>query len=117
MLLSFKITRKSTTDTANIRSCGGPTLNLPIWKSTPSGIGSTYNHAMRWLRRFLVLCVAVWPCAAQTSALAPSGTLRAAFLGDNPVLGRVDGKTGEVTGPVADLVKELARRLGVPYTL
>jgi polar amino acid transport system substrate-binding protein len=58
--------------------------------------------------------------SAQTNpaaALAPGGTLRAAFLGDNPVLGRVDAQTGAVTGPVADLVKEIARRLGVPYTL
>jgi polar amino acid transport system substrate-binding protein len=55
--------------------------------------------------------------AGQTSALAPTGTLRAAFLDGNPVLGRVDAKTGAVIGPVADLVKELARRLGVPYTL
>jgi len=72
---------------------------------------------MHWFRRFLLLCVMLLPCMAQTSALAPTGTLRAAFLGDNPVLGRVDAKTGTVTGPVADLVKELARRLGVPYTL
>ena len=64
-----------------------------------------------------MLCLTLLPCAAQTSALAPTGTLRAAFLGDNPVLGRVDAKTGAVTGPVADLVKELARRMGVPYTL
>jgi len=47
-------------------------------------------------------------CAGQTAALAPSGTLRAAFLDGNPVLGRVDAKTGAVTGPVADLVKEFA---------
>jgi polar amino acid transport system substrate-binding protein len=73
---------------------------------------------MRRFRRFLLFCLAVTlPCAGQTAALAPTGTLRAAFLGDNPVLGRVDAKTREVTGPVADLVKELARRLGVPYTL
>jgi len=72
---------------------------------------------MRWLQRFLLFSVTILPCAAQTSALAPTGTLRAAFLGDNPVLGRVDAKTGVVTGPVADLVKELARRLGVSYTL
>jgi len=76
---------------------------------------------MRWSQRFhLFSVVALWSaltCAGQTSALAPTGTLRAAFLGDNPVLGRVDAKTGAVTGPVADLVKELARRLGVPYTL
>ena len=35
-------------------------------------------------------------CVAQTSALAFLGTLRAAFLGDNPVLGQVDAKTGAV---------------------
>ena len=51
------------------------------------------------------------------SQLAPTGTLRAAFLGGNPSLGRVNAQTGAVTGPVADLVKEIARRLGVPYTL
>jgi polar amino acid transport system substrate-binding protein len=62
----------------------------------------------------------VLPLTAQTSlapTLAPTGTLRAAFLADNPVLGRVDAQSGTVTGPVADLVKELARRIGVPYTL
>ncbi len=55
--------------------------------------------------------------AGLASSIAPTGTLRAAFLGDNPVLGRVDPSTKAVTGPVADFVKELARRLGVPYEL
>lgn len=55
--------------------------------------------------------------SSQATVLAPTGTLRAAFLGDNPALGHVDPATGKVTGPVADLVKELARRLGVPYAL
>jgi polar amino acid transport system substrate-binding protein len=50
-------------------------------------------------------------------SMAPPGTLRATFLGDNPVQGRVDPQTGAVSGPVADLVKELARRLNVPYAL
>ncbi len=49
--------------------------------------------------------------------LAPTGTLRAVFLGDNPVQGRVDPKTGAIAGPVADLVQEFARRLKVPYKL
>ena len=49
--------------------------------------------------------------------LAPTGTLRAVFLGSNPVQGRVDPQTKAVTGPVADLVKELAGRLHVPYAL
>ena len=63
----------------------------------------------------IIALAATFPAAAQN--LAPTGTLRAAFLGDNPVLGRVDAKTGAVTGPVADLVQELAKRLNVPYTL
>jgi polar amino acid transport system substrate-binding protein len=49
--------------------------------------------------------------------LAPTGTLRAAFLATNPVQGRVDPQTGAITGPVADLIRELAGRLHVPYTL
>jgi polar amino acid transport system substrate-binding protein len=72
---------------------------------------------MQWPCQFALWCLPALICVGQTSSLAPTGTLRAAFLGDNPVLGRVDAKTGDVTGPVADLVKELARRLGVPYEL
>src|ERR1700726_3796723 len=49
--------------------------------------------------------------------LAPTGTLRAAFLRTNPVQGKIDPPTKSVTGPVADLVRELARRLGVPYQI
>ena len=49
--------------------------------------------------------------------LAPTGTLRAAFLRTNPVQGRIDLQTKSVTGPVADLVKELARRLDLPYAI
>ena len=55
--------------------------------------------------------------AARAADLAPTGTLRAAFLGTNPVQARTDPKTGEVTGPIADLVRELARRLNVPFKL
>jgi polar amino acid transport system substrate-binding protein len=69
----------------------------------------------------LLLTAAIGPAIAAenklASSLAPTGTLRAAFLGDNPSLGRVDRQAGTVTGPVADIVKELARRIGVPYTL
>jgi polar amino acid transport system substrate-binding protein len=51
------------------------------------------------------------------AVLAPTGTLRAVFLGANPVQGSVDPKTGVASGLVPDLVKELARRLGTPHTL
>lgn len=49
--------------------------------------------------------------------LAPTGTLRASFIATNPVQGRVDPKTGATTGPAPDLVRELARRLGVPHVI
>ncbi|MEQ1581537.1 MAG: transporter substrate-binding domain-containing protein [Steroidobacteraceae bacterium] len=55
--------------------------------------------------------------AAMRAALAPSGTLRAAFLSTNPVQARIDPKSGAVSGPVKDLTEELARRLSVPYVL
>lgn len=55
--------------------------------------------------------------AAGPSGLAPTGTLRAVFLGGNPVQGRIDPNTGEATGPAPDLVRELARRLGVPFAI
>ena len=75
-----------------------------------------------------VIAAALWPLGviarapaaavqAPRADLAPTGTLRAAFLQTNPVQGRVDPQTGAVTGPVADLVRELARQKGVPFTI
>src|SRR5262245_27268523 len=67
------------------------------------------------LPRLLLAFAMTLPLAV--SDLAPTGTLRATFLATNPVQGRVDPQTGAVTGPVADLVRELARRRGVPFTI
>jgi polar amino acid transport system substrate-binding protein len=53
----------------------------------------------------------------QRADLAPTGTLRASFIENNPNQGRVDPKTKAITGPAADLVRELARRLGVKYEI
>jgi polar amino acid transport system substrate-binding protein len=50
---------------------------------------------------------------APAAVLAPTGTLRAAYLGTNPVHARRDPKTGEAAGPVPDLVAELGRVLNV----
>lgn len=73
------------------------------------------------MRPFSLLLVAVvvvaLPLHGQGVDLAPSGTLRAAFIADNPVQGRVDPQTGAVTGFAGDLTRELARRLGVPHTI
>jgi polar amino acid transport system substrate-binding protein len=58
------------------------------------------------------------PSAQTPSAtLAPTGTLRAVFLGLNPVQGRFDARTGKASGPVPDIVEALARRIGVPFTV
>jgi polar amino acid transport system substrate-binding protein len=77
----------------------------------------------RWLAALaLSLATAVSPAqvgndAAARDALAPTGTLRAVFLATNPMQGRVDAETREVTGPAADIVRELAGRLGVPAAI
>jgi polar amino acid transport system substrate-binding protein len=68
---------------------------------------------MRMRRLSAILFVAV-VCKAQ---LAPTGTLRAVFLQTNPVQGRVDAKTGAVSGPAVDLTRELGRELGVPVSV
>ena len=68
----------------------------------------------------LLFAAVIWGgsrASTEGAGLAPTGTLRAAFLGTNPVQARTDPKTGEVTGPIADLVRELARRLNVPFRL
>ena len=65
----------------------------------------------------LVALIALLSMQAQHKVLAPTGTLRASFITTNPVQGRVDPKTGGVSGPAADLTRELARRLGVPHVV
>jgi polar amino acid transport system substrate-binding protein len=67
------------------------------------------------MRQLLLAVLAFWPLVVLD--LTPTGTLRATFLATNPVQGRVDPQSGTVTGPVADLVRELARRRGVPFTI
>jgi polar amino acid transport system substrate-binding protein len=69
---------------------------------------------MPWILAVLLLVLAQ---PAPRTVLAPTGTLRASFIADNPVQGRVDSATGAATGPAPDLVRELARRLGIPYEI
>jgi polar amino acid transport system substrate-binding protein len=65
----------------------------------------------------LMLLGGVGSGQSPAATLAPTGTLRAVFLGGNPVQGRVDPNTGEATGTVPDLTRELARRLQVPVVI
>jgi polar amino acid transport system substrate-binding protein len=81
------------------------------------------NSSNRWIV-FLCLSSLTGALMAQVTeneamreTLAPTGTLRAAFLGRNPVQIRVDPQTGEITGPAADVAIELGRLIGVPVTM
>ena len=65
-----------------------------------------------------VLCAGVSSASAQAGLaqvdLAPTGTLRAAYLSTNPAQSMKDPQTGEVRGASFDLARELARRIGKP---
>lgn len=67
--------------------------------------------------RFLLFLVLLSAAFCQAQVLAPTGTLRAVFLQSNPVQGRIDDKTGAVTGLANDLTRELGRQLGVPVSV
>ncbi len=54
---------------------------------------------------------------AAHAELAPTSTLRVVFLGSDPVQGRVEPTTGALSGPVANLVPALAKRIGKPYRI
>ena len=49
--------------------------------------------------------------------IAPTGTLRAAYLSSNPAQAVRDPTTGDVRGASADLARELAKRRNVPVAL
>jgi polar amino acid transport system substrate-binding protein len=51
------------------------------------------------------------------SALAPTGTLRSAYLATNPAQAVRDPASGELRGTAIELTRELGRRLGVPVSL
>src|SRR5262245_14749896 len=74
---------------------------------------------MRYLQFVIICCLLTASAAGQTPSqiLAPTGTLRAIFLGGNPVQGRIDPQTGVANGVVPDLVQELAGKLGVPFKI
>src|SRR5262245_18371945 len=84
----------------------------------PSPVAENSESAMRRLVPVLLimaLAVSLEPAAANDRA--PTGTLRAAFIATNPVQAVTDPAPGEVRGPSAELARELARRLGLPFRI
>ena len=55
------------------------------------------------------------PTQDERQALAPNGKLRAAVLITNPIYVIKDESSGELRGVSIDLVREMARRIGVPF--
>src|SRR6266581_5584395 len=93
------------------RTRGGPAL-----RCAPCGLRSSRETDMnRLMLALAAVLLAALPAAGDE--LAPTGTLRATFIATNPVQAITDPKTGEVRGPAADLTSQLARRLGVAYTI
>ena len=65
----------------------------------------------------LLLVLLAGPVRAADPVLAPSGTLRAAYIVTNVAQARLDPATGTVAGVIADIARELARRPDVPVII
>ncbi len=64
-----------------------------------------------------VTLLAIGAVSAAAQSLTSTGELRAVYLEQNPVQAVADAKTGAVSGPAAELTKELARQLAVPFSI
>jgi polar amino acid transport system substrate-binding protein len=64
---------------------------------------------------FLIVATAAAAANDLAADLAPTGTLRAAYIATNPVQAFVDPATKEVRGPAAAITAALAKRAGVPF--
>jgi polar amino acid transport system substrate-binding protein len=65
----------------------------------------------------IVVILAGCPALTVANELAPTGTLRAAYLSTNPAQAMRDPATGEIRGPAYELARELAGRNNVPLEL
>ena len=65
----------------------------------------------------LLLILLTGPSVAADLVLAPTGTLRAAYIVANVAQARLDPATGNVSGVIADIARELGRRADVPVSI
>lgn len=87
-------------------------IGCRVWRRP--GEGRVWRHIFALLPVVLTLNDGA---AAAEPVLAPTGTLRAAYIVANVAQARLDAGTGAITGVVADLTRELARRAGVPMMI
>lgn len=64
-----------------------------------------------------ITLILLYASAALANDIAPTGSLRAAYLGNNPAQAVRDPVSGEIRGASADLARELGRRINAPVTL
>ena len=69
---------------------------------------------MRLLLQTAIVVLMTLSVSAAQSSVAPTGTLRAAYLASNPAHATQDPATGRPRGLVLDLTRELGLRLRVP---
>lgn len=72
------------------------------------------------MRRLVLLALLGAFCTCRPAIaddIAPTGTLRAVYLGGNPAQAVQDRATGAIRGVSADLARELGRRIGVPVEI
>jgi len=72
---------------------------------------------MRCALLSLIAVLLACPGKAADPVLAPSGTLRAAYIGPNVAQARLDPATGTISGVIADIARELGRRADVPVSI
>jgi polar amino acid transport system substrate-binding protein len=72
---------------------------------------------MRCALLSLIAVLLAGPAKAADPVLAPSGTLRAAYIGPNVAQARRDPATGAITGASADIAREFGRRADVPVSI
>jgi polar amino acid transport system substrate-binding protein len=77
-------------------------------------LANAWRHVSALL---LFASICAGPAQAADPVLAPTGTLRAAYIVSNLAQARLDPKTGAITGVVADIARELGRRADVPVTI
>ncbi|MFG3592261.1 transporter substrate-binding domain-containing protein [Bradyrhizobium sp. RDI18] len=90
---------------------------LSGWTKTPQRLTIGPKFLMRCALLSLIAALLACPGQAADPVLAPSGTLRAAYIGPNVAQARLDPATGTVSGMIADIAHELGRRADVPVSI
>jgi polar amino acid transport system substrate-binding protein len=72
---------------------------------------------MKRIATIAALFTALLAPPSAANDLVPTGTLRATYIGTNPVQAFVDPAAKQVVGPAAELTKALAQKLGVPFEI